>query len=140
MLVRQEATNHLDYSHFGLVNKSSLALSEAIKRFNFPYESADFSYNGLKGKESAELLRSLKCDSLRILSLAKNKIGLQGAECLAELLPEMKNLKELYIQENQIGDTGLLAILKALENSTLVRLNLASNGLCKTPAVGMECA
>lgn len=79
MLIRQEPTSHLDYSHYGLVNKSSLALSEAIKRFNFNYESADFSYNGLKAKESVELLKSLKCDTLRILNISKNRIGLPGA-------------------------------------------------------------
>ena len=91
-------------------------------------------------KERNQLSCSAHSSVIVLDSKQKNKIGLQGAEYLAELIPDMKNLKELYIQENQIGDTGLLAILKALENSTLVRLDLSSNGLCKTPAVGMECA
>ncbi len=97
MLVRAEATTHLDYSHYGLVNKSSLALSEAIKRFNFPYESADFSYNGLKSKEAVEILRSLRHQPLLLLNMSKNKIGAAGAECLAEVLPEMKSLRELLL-------------------------------------------
>lgn len=46
---------HANFSSFGLLNRSSIALSEAIKRYTLPLESVDFSDNGMRPRESKNI-------------------------------------------------------------------------------------
>jgi hypothetical protein len=61
MLIRDkkaEKTNHLDYSNMQLLNKSAVAVAEAIKRYQLPVDAITFSNNGLKPKECLLMIES----------------------------------------------------------------------------------
>jgi hypothetical protein len=61
MLIRDkknEKSNHLDYSNTQLLNKSAVAVAEAIKRYALPVDSITFCNNGLKPKESIMMIES----------------------------------------------------------------------------------
>lgn len=59
MIIREEKTNHLDFSNYSLLNKSAIAVAESIKRYVLPIESINFINNGLKSKECIILVDSL---------------------------------------------------------------------------------
>lgn len=80
---------------------------------------------------------------LRVLKLGKNKISSGGAACVfslhqrctvalqltsslssavAEALPKMKSLEELYLYENEIGDEGTEVLAKALADKPSLRV------------------
>lgn len=77
MVIRQEKTSHLNFSNYQLLNKTAVAVSEAIKIYSLPILSINFTNNGLKSKECSLLLASLSqhYSKLAVLNLAKNKIG-----------------------------------------------------------------
>ena len=49
---------------------------------------------------------------LSVLNLAKNKLGFEGAKNLAEAMKNMKLLTSLDLSENDIGDLGVVEIVK----------------------------
>ena len=69
-------------------------------------ESINLTNNGLKSKDSVILIQAMErhFPKLSEISIAKNKIGLEGAKCLAEHLKDMKQLALLDLSENEIGD------------------------------------
>jgi hypothetical protein len=85
MVIREEKTNHLDYSNYSLLHKTAVAVAESIKRYILPIESINFMNNGLKPKDCIILIDSLQrhYEKLSVLKLAKNKLGLEGAKHLA---------------------------------------------------------
>lgn len=58
MLIRQKKSNHIDYSNFVLLNKSAVAVAEAIKRYTLPVDAITLCNNGLKAKECMLLIES----------------------------------------------------------------------------------
>lgn len=58
MLIREKKTNHIDYSNIILLNKSAVAVAEAIKRYSLPVDSLTLSNNGLKPKECTLMIES----------------------------------------------------------------------------------
>ncbi|CAF0953553.1 unnamed protein product [Adineta steineri] len=65
------------------------------------------------------------------LSLADNKITSVGALILCDALNDNTSLKELSLNNNDLSDIGIYLLCKTLTNynSTLEKLNLASNGI-----------
>jgi hypothetical protein len=59
MIIREKKTNHIDYSNYQLLNKTAVAVAEAIKRYSLPVESINLTNNGLKYKECIVLIDSL---------------------------------------------------------------------------------
>ena len=59
MVIRDKKTNHIDYSNYYLLNKTAVAVAEAIKRYSLPIESINLTNNGLKSKECIMLIDSL---------------------------------------------------------------------------------
>lgn len=60
MLIREKKTNHIDYSNFLLLNKSAVAVAEAIKRYSLPVDAITLQNNGLKPKECCLLIQSFQ--------------------------------------------------------------------------------
>ena len=58
MLIREKKSNNIDYSNFLLLNKSAVAVAEAIKRYALPVDSITLSNNGLKPKECCLMIES----------------------------------------------------------------------------------
>ena len=106
MIIREQKTSHIDYSNYQLMNKTAMAVGEAIKRYSLPIEEINLMNNGLKYKECIVLVDSLQrhYEKLSHLNLAKNKLGLEGAKHFAEALKQMKSLSYLNLSENDIGD------------------------------------
>jgi hypothetical protein len=38
MIIREQKTSHIDYSNYHILNKTAVAVSEAIKRYSLPIE------------------------------------------------------------------------------------------------------
>ena len=61
------------------------------------------------------------------------------AQVLAKALPGMKNLKSLNLNKSEIGDSGVIQIIKAIKDSSnLEKLNLSGNEIGKSAAAS-EC-
>lgn len=58
MLIREKKSSHLDYSNFIMLNKASVAVAEAIKRYTLPVDTITLLNNGLKPKECCLLVES----------------------------------------------------------------------------------
>ena len=59
MIIRDKKTSNLDYSNYCLLNKTAVAVGEAIKRYSLPIEEISFMNNGLKAKDCITLIDSL---------------------------------------------------------------------------------
>lgn len=58
MIIRNEKTTTFDFSNYSLLNKSSSAVAEAIKRYTLPIESINLMNNGLRSKDCILLIDS----------------------------------------------------------------------------------
>lgn len=71
-------------------------------------------------------------DSLLVLNLESNEVGIRGAEALASYLAKKTSngLQKLYLSYNSIGDDGARAMGEALEvNRSLDTLTLKNNNI-----------
>jgi Ran GTPase-activating protein (RanGAP) involved in mRNA processing and transport len=139
MLIREKKSNHIDYSNFQLLNKSAVAVAEAIKRYGLPVDAITLQNNGLKPKECCLLIQSFQrhYQQIQSLTIAKNKMGMEGAKYLATSLAEMKILSKLILNDNDIGDHGVAEILNSARNYCSVEiLDVSGNNLGKSSACG----
>ena len=83
------------------------------------------------GPLTLSLLKDNKDNALQILYLDGNRIGDEGATCLAEALQSnLCNLKELKLQKNNISDKGAKILAQALrENNSLETIDLKYNNI-----------
>ncbi len=86
MIIRETESTDLDYSNYCLLDKSAMAVGEAIKRYSLLIDSINLSNNGLKSKDCIMLITSLQrhYNNLQKLTLSQNKLGFEGANYLAE--------------------------------------------------------
>jgi Leucine-rich repeat (LRR) protein len=100
--------------------------------FNNSLVELNFDRNAV-GDDGARLFSKVlefKNKTLRHLSLAGNKIGVDGAEALASLLIRQGNLVSLNLSNNRICDDGAKAFKTALANNKSLRsLDLRSNSI-----------
>jgi Ran GTPase-activating protein (RanGAP) involved in mRNA processing and transport len=83
--------------------------------------------NDAKAVLISEALKSSN-QSLKVLDLFRNSIGVPGAKGLADALKDNKSLNKLNLRANYLGSSGVAEIAKALKiNKTLESLNLQSN-------------
>ncbi len=59
MIIRDQKTTHIDYSNYQLLNKTAVAVAEALKRYPLAIESINLTNNGLKARQCIELIDSL---------------------------------------------------------------------------------
>ena len=77
---------------------------------------------GVEGaKAIAQVLETNKTLKLRILGLNKNNIGDEGVKAIAQVLEKNTIFDSLYLNENIIGDEGAKAIAHELERNTTLR-------------------
>lgn len=88
MIIRDQKTTCFDFSNYSLLNKSALAVGEAIKRYTLPIEQVKLVNNGLRSKDCILLIDSLQRHyvKLSVLNLAKNRLGCEGAKHLASAI------------------------------------------------------
>lgn len=51
MMIRSEKTSHLSFANQGLLQKSSKAVAESLKRYSLEIEALDFTGNGIRAPE-----------------------------------------------------------------------------------------
>ena len=81
MLIRDTMDPEIVYDNVQLMDKSSLAVAEAIKRYQVPIEKLILHNNGIKSQEFCLFIDCMTkhFDKLQVLKVTNNKIGLQGA-------------------------------------------------------------
>jgi Ran GTPase-activating protein (RanGAP) involved in mRNA processing and transport len=140
MLIRDkknEKSNHLDYSNMQLLNKSAVAVAEAIKRYQLPVDQITFYNNGLKPKECLMMIESFQkhFQMIQSLSISKNRLGFDGAKLLATSLPEMKILSKINLSDAEVGDAGINEIINSCRTYCSIEyLDISGNNLGKTPS------
>ena len=135
--VKYEKSNNLDYSNMQLLNKSAVAVAEAIKRYQLPVDAITLSNNGLKPKECTLMIESFQkhFGQIQSLTISKNKMGYEGAKYFANAIPEMKILEKIVLADDEIGDMGINEIINACKNYCSVQyLDISGNNIGKTPA------
>jgi len=119
-----------------LLIQSTSALAEAFfsKKFLHTIEVHGFFFSI---PDLDLLMDSLKsCKSLKKLQFSNNSMQDQGVELLADVLgsPQCR-IEHLSIYNNNCGDTGALALAKAMKiNKTLIILNMQMNFIRKEGA------
>jgi Ran GTPase-activating protein (RanGAP) involved in mRNA processing and transport len=52
---------------------------------------------------------------LQVLNIANTKLGLKGAQAIADHLARNKTIRELIVEENELGSKGVEVIVKAIK-------------------------
>jgi len=92
---------------------------------------ADFSGNDITSKH----MHSIVSISPRILQgmtelrLSVNKVDGSGCNLLAEVVPSMSRLEELWLSDNPIGNCGAVEVIKSLCGSGVKQLYLDNTGI-----------
>jgi len=125
---RNTKTKFLDISKASLQNDASDETCEALRRMfaeNNTLEEIDMSgenshleaANYGSGLNQA-LMGLMYNETLRILRIEHQKLGLQGANTLASVLGVNRALREIHLENNEISLQAFTVIVNALENNT----------------------
>jgi Ran GTPase-activating protein (RanGAP) involved in mRNA processing and transport len=105
-------------------------VAEAVKRYSFPVLAILFVNNSLKPRESKLIMQSFQHHIATIinLNLSMNNLSLSGAEYLASVIPNMRSVKNLNLNDCHLSDRGVKAIVENLDTTTsLDILDLSAN-------------
>ena len=88
-----------------------------------------------------DILQSLSTISeLKSLNINDNQITEEAGEILASVVSHNKNLEELYLSGNNLGE-GLLSVMKALQHiKSLKKLSLGNNNISEEVSDELACA
>jgi Ran GTPase-activating protein (RanGAP) involved in mRNA processing and transport len=113
-----------------------LACSIKANRDKLPIESIQLSFNNMTHKGLESLMNALWGSStLKELRLDNNEIGDRGAHQVAAILPYVKTLEVLDVGFNSIKTPGLNTLMKAVaETNHLQSLSVSGNALDVTAA------
>ena len=115
-------------------DKGVICLSKSFEKIS-TLRWLDLRWNRIGSKGigplTLSLLKDNKDNALQILYLDGNRIGDEGATCLAEALQSnLCNLKKLKLQKNNISDKGAKILAEALrENTSLETIDLKYNNI-----------
>ena len=87
-----------------------------------------------------EVWKALRSSTLTHIYLYNNKIADAGAMALAESITHNTSLETLYLNWNQIGKEGGIALFDALKNTSIRKLNLSENNLWDVTNIGKTLA
>lgn len=94
----------------------------------------DLSYLYLDAEDVLRLLASPRLSAVTLLDLDSNRIGLRGAEVIANAT-SLSNIRELRLSFNQLTVAGLVHLISAANMHELRVLDLEANGLGLTRGV-----
>jgi hypothetical protein len=122
------STTHLDISEIQIEFRIDEKLSQKLRtmfRKNNTLEFLDISGEDSRLETSSfgsaffEALQGLKQNtSLKVLRIQHQKLGLQGATVLADVLRENKTLREIHCENNKIPLSGLVLLNEAMTDNT----------------------
>jgi len=105
-------------------------VAEAVKRYTFPVIAVVFVNNSLRPRESLLIMQSFRhqIGTITHLNLSQNNLSLSGAEYLETVIPAMRSIKQLHLNECHLGDRGVRKIVAKLEDFTALDvLDLSGN-------------
>lgn len=90
-------------------------------------------YNNMLDDHSISMLsRNLHFfPNLRILGLGRNHISFEGICTLSQALPCLTQLQEIYLYESRFQEAGLLVVLDALRENSMMRIVCLTNNHCR---------
>ena len=123
----------------GIPKESFSQLALALKS-NKHLEKLRLLSNNLQ-LSAIDILQSLSTISeLKSLNINDNQITEEAGETLASVVSHNKNLEELYLSGNNLGE-GLLSVMKALRHiKSLKKLSLGNNDISKEVSGELACA
>ena len=135
---RNTKTTFLDISKASLQTDVSAETCEALRRLfaeNYTLEELDISgeYSHLEAANYGNGLNQALVglaynETLRVLRIEHQKLGLQGANTLASVLEANHALREIHLENNEINLQAFTVLTRALEsNTTLLFLSPMDN-------------
>jgi len=124
-----DVITNIDLSYNNFAGRGCAHLAEAL-RANLKIREISLRGNNM-GDMGAKALKENLGDSTRLskLDVSDNGIGEEGGRYLGALLEESKGLKQADFSWNAVRAGGTIEIANGLKISTLLRLNLAWNGI-----------
>lgn len=123
----------LSLNNTNLNYKSAHYLAPALTKLK-NIKILSLSYNTDFFSESMKILASalVQCKELIALDLSSNNLYNSGGKYLAEVLPQLKNITTLILQENYIGKSIDFIIQSLPKMPKLINLNIINNQIsCK---------
>ena len=97
-------------------HSSVAAVAEAVKRYRHTVLGVNFVNNSMNSRSIKLIIDSFShhFQSLKSINLSGNNVGIDGANHLATQIPELKQLKMLYLNGCNLTDRGVTELLKSL--------------------------
>lgn len=115
----------LSYNNLGPSEAGSLAAVLSVGRL----ACLNLSHNGIGDTGMEFLALGFGDGRLISLNLGFNKISAVGAQSLVKIILQNPFLVTLYLQYNELRDSGAEALAAVVSKSQLTTLNLSSNGI-----------
>ena len=139
-LIDNDVLTHLDLSYNNFAGRGCALLAEALQK-NTKIKEVSLRGNNMGDMGAKALLENLASSTrLHKLDVSDNGIGEDGGKWLGRLLEENKSLKQADFSWNAVRVAGTLEIASGLKMSSLLRLNLAWNGIGDRGAAAMGSA
>jgi Ran GTPase-activating protein (RanGAP) involved in mRNA processing and transport len=128
---------NLDLSYNNFAGRGCAALAEALES-NSRIRELSLRGNNM-GDLGARALEARLNESGKLakIDVSDNGIGIAGGRALGALITRAKSLKQADFSWNAVGARGTLDIAEGLKSASIVRLNLAWNGLGDAGAAAM---
>ena len=91
-------------------------------------------FNLITARGVSAIAMALRSSSLTLLSIGHNQIRQRGAKAIAQALPYAKTLKQLVVDQNDIGDDGIISLANAIKASSVTGISISSNGITERGA------
>ena len=131
LLIKDTENPVIDFTNkFLSTPQAAHSVAEAVRRYTFPVLAVIFVNNSLRPREARVIMESFQhhIGTLTTLNLSQNNLSLQGAEYLASVIPQMRSIKQLYLNDCHLSDRGVRAVVTKLEESTALDiLDLSAN-------------
>lgn len=131
----EDENKYLSFANFRLSGESVKAVTESLKRYPIEVEAIDFTNNTLKPRETELIIESMSkhYESIRILSLANNRIGVKGARAVGQMIPQLKSIINLDVSQNNMGDFAFQEIISGvIQVQDFEKLNFSNNCIGQT--------
>ncbi|KAL3911879.1 MAG: hypothetical protein SGPRY_008530 [Prymnesium sp.] len=139
-LRENQVITNLDLSYNNFAARGCIAIAEALEA-NGRIKELSLRGNHMSDMGAQRLAETAtKSTKLSKLDVSDNGIGESGGSALGYLLSFSRPLKQADFSWNSVRAAGAIAIAEGLKLSSLVRLNLAWNGLGERGAAAMGLA
>ena len=114
LLIKDTENPVIDFTNKYLATpQAANSVAQAVKRYTFPVLAVIFVNNSLKPRESLVIMESFQhhIATITTLNLSNNNLSLQGADYLASVIPNMRSIKQLFLNDCHLQDRGVKAIV-----------------------------